>query len=206
MKFGLPLIPPQPGSRELHECLQSHGLEKIWPEVKDAYYFAKGAHQGQKRDDGTPYYHHPNRVAINMIARLGVTDKDAIKGALLHDVAEDTGVTLKDIEKRFGPKVARYVDLLSKPDPKPGQSYPERNEEYLERLEGSGSEQAVAIKLADRLDNIEDTHLMPNMKKVARYLADTSDHYVPLAQRHFPAIAKELAGRVGVIGNWMHSL
>lgn len=202
LKFGLPLVPTPMGSRELKECLVDHGLEKSWPEIREAYYFAKRAHLSQKRDDGSDYYHHCARVAVLAVDKFGVRDPDAVKAALLHDVVEDTGFTLDEIRNRFGPKVAGYTELMTKPPRKPDQSYSERDAAYIKRIEDSGDRNAVAVKLADRYDNIEDAHLMPKRKKIERYLTDTEHHYIPLAHRHFPKVAEELTDRVNAIHQW----
>lgn len=203
VRNGLPLRPELPGSREFKECLSEHGLADQWPELKKTYYFMKAAHLKQKRDDGTPYYHHSTRVAINAVESFGVRDPDAIKGALLHDVVEDTPVTVNQIKSEFGERVAYFTELLTKPEKRPDQTYSQKTQAYLQRIEDSGSKDAIALKLADRLDNIEDTHLMPDREKITRYLGETSEHYVPLAERHFPSIAERLTARMTKINRWM---
>lgn len=203
VRNGLPLRPELPGSREFKECLSEHGLADQWPELKKTYYFMKAAHLKQKRDDGTPYYHHSTRVAINAVESFGVRDPDAIKGALLHDVVEDTPVTVNQIKNEFGERVAYFTELLTKPEKRPDQTYSQKTQAYLQRIEDSGSKDAIALKLADRLDNIEDTHLMPDREKITRYLGETSEHYVPLAERHFPSIAERLTARMTKINRWM---
>lgn len=203
LEAGLPLRPELPGSREFKECLKQHGLEKEWPGIKSAYYFMKAAHLKQKRDDGTPYFHHCTRVAMNAIKHFGVRDPEAIKGALFHDIVEDTPTSLKDVRSQFGERTAKFVELMTKPELRPGQTYDQRNEEYLGRIEASGLTDAVAIKLADRYDNVEDTHLMPNRDKIRNYLSDTESHYLPMASRYFPEAARHMTAQVGKIRRWM---
>lgn len=206
LQFGLPLVPTPAGSEELKASLTSHGLGDSWPDLREAYDFAKRAHEGQNRDDGTPYYHHCARVAILAVTKFGVRDVNTLKAALLHDVVEDTPFGLSDIRAKFGPEVADLTDLLTKPSLAPGQSYSERNEAYLKRIEKSVHAGVLAIKLADRLDNIDDTHLMPRRDKIARYLNDTEEHYIPLAQRRFPEIGQELQGKTATLRRWLSSL
>lgn len=205
LKFELPLVPALTGSRELKECLSAHGLKDQWPQIKDAYYFAKQAHLHQKRDDGTDYYHHCARVAVLAVRKFGVREPAAIQAALLHDVVEDTGVTLEQLREKFGSQVVGYTSMLTKPARRPGESYQERDAAYIKMIEDSGSRSAIALKLADRYDNIEDTHLMPDHKKIVRYLADTEEIYIPLATRHFPQVARELTTRVTTLHQWLEN-
>lgn len=203
LKHGLSPRPNLPTADDLKGCLYSHGLSEHWAEVKAAYDFAQGAHKAQTRDDGSPYHFHCARTLRNAVEQFGVTDPAALKAAVLHDVLEDTGVTAEELRKRFGDKTVRYVQLLSKPPLNPGETYEQRNTRYLERLEGSGLKDAVALKLSDRTDNIDDAHLMPDLDKVRRYLDDTRGHYIPLAQRHFPERAAELQAKVSRIESWL---
>lgn len=199
-------LPPQPellGSAQLQQVLHSHGLAEQWPALRETYYFAKEAHLGQTRDDGTPYIHHCARVLRNAVAEFGVKDLDALRGALLHDTLEDTKVSEKEIEKRFGSRTLDFARRLTKPERGPGESYQQRNERYLKGLEEFGSTDLLALKLADRLDNVEDTHLMPDRNKIRRYVQDTNDHYLPLAERHFPPVAEKMAAHLTKLSNWM---
>src|SRR3989338_867895 len=80
--------------------------------VQLAYEFAAKAHEQQTRKSGEPYINHPLAVAI-YLAKLKV-DTTTIIAALLHDVPEDTGVTLKEVEKNFGKEVAEMVGGITK--------------------------------------------------------------------------------------------
>src|SRR5688500_10453110 len=77
-----------------------------------AFEFAREAHEGQSRESGDPYITHPLAVA-ETIAELQL-DTATIVAALLHDVAEDTAVSIADLETRFGVEVARLVDGVTK--------------------------------------------------------------------------------------------
>lgn len=202
---GLPVRPALPAAEELKLGLARRGLSTCWDSVKRAYALAERAHQGQQRDDGTPYVHHGARTLLHLVEKFGVTDPSALSAALLHDVLEDTSVTATELEAGFGRTTRDYVELVSKPDRLPGESYEQRNARYLARLEGSGKREVIALKLADRLDNIDDVHLMPDLRKVGRYLADTRDHYLPLARRHFPEVADELEQKLERAGRWLAS-
>ena len=205
LKHGLSVRPSLPTVEDLKGCLASHGLSEHWSKVKSAYDFAQGAHKAQTRDDGSPYHFHCARTLRNAVELFGVTDPCALKAAILHDVIEDTGVTADELSARFGAETAQYVQLLSKPPLAPGETYEQRNARYVERLESSGLKDALALKLSDRTDNIDDAHLMPNPDKVRRYLKDTRDHYIPLARRHFPERAAELQAKVNRVESWLRS-
>jgi len=104
---------------------------------------AARAHQGQKRKDGTPYIAHPVRVAI----RCGAKIYKVV--ALLHDVIEDTDVTVEELrELGFTEEVILAVDAVTK---RPGEQYAD----FIKRIKAAG-ELAIAVKLADIEDNLED--------------------------------------------------
>jgi (p)ppGpp synthase/HD superfamily hydrolase len=202
LHHGFSLQPELPGPQELRQTLSQHGLESLWPGVERACEVADKAHAGQWRDDGTPYIHHCIRAARNAVQHFGVRDLPALQAALLHDVLEDTALPPQQIEKQFGSRTLQLMQVLSKPERLPGESYADRNARYLQKIEAHGPD-AVALKLADRLDNIEDTHLMPSNDKVRRYLEDTEQHYLPLAYRHFPSVGKAMASQVERLKTWV---
>lgn len=205
-RAGLPLAPEALGLRELKAVAEKAGLEKAWPELEKAYRFAEAAHQGQLRDDGSAYIFHASRTARNAIEQFGIKDTEVLTAALLHDVVEDTDTTPQQLEGLFGGRTASMVSLLSKPDKRPDETYDQRNARYIDQLESFGSAELVALKLADRFDNIDDTHLMPDRSKVRRYLQDTREHYVTLADRHFPQAAQQLESKVQRIEAWLRSV
>lgn len=75
-----------------------------------AIYFAADCHKTQKRKDeiGTPYINHPLEV-MAILSECGVDDHEILSGAVLHDVVEDCGVSIEQIESLFGPNVSKYV-------------------------------------------------------------------------------------------------
>lgn len=202
LAHGLALRPRLAGASELSAALETAGLGALRAPLLSCYEFARQAHQGQVRDDGTPYEHHLARTALLAIEELGLRDLGALQAALLHDVVEDTSVTAEQIAARFGSATAERVQRLSKPERQPGESYDQRTTRYLAQLESSPLGDLVALKLADRMDNLEDTHLMPDRAKVDRYLRETREQYLPLAQRSAPRLAERLRGRLEVLEGW----
>jgi hypothetical protein len=203
VKCGLPVRPQLIGSPELKESLSKLGIRDKWKEIEPAYRFAQEAHKTQKRDDGTPYYHHCARTARNLMDNFGVKDPDVIKAALLHDTLEDCKIKPEEIKARFGPKVAALVQAMTKPECQPGESYDHRNERYLRDQILNGPPGAVEIKLSDRMDNIDDLHLVPDRQMVARYIEDTQHHYIPLAFSRDPAIGERLQKTLNGVERWM---
>lgn len=203
MKAGLPVGPELIGSPELKESLNKLGMGDSWKEIEPAYRFAQSAHKTQKRDDGTPYYHHCARAARNLMEHFNVKDPDVIKAALLHDTLEDCKIKPEEIKARFGSRVAALVQALTKPECAPGESYDQRNERYLRDQIVNGPPGALEIKLADRMDNIDDLHLVPERKMVARYLEDTQSHYLPLANQRYPAVGERMTQTLQGVQRWM---
>src|ERR687894_495246 len=99
-----PLITPSALLEQVARYLSPSDLETI----RRAFEFARAAHGEQTRESGDPYITHPLAVA-ETLAELQL-DTATISAALLHDVAEDTAVSIEDLEARFGAEVARLVD------------------------------------------------------------------------------------------------
>ena len=97
---------------KLADAIEKSNKTYDLPRIEAAYELDKKAHEGQMRSSGDPYISHPIEVAIILVG-LGM-DSDTIIGGLLHDVVEDTSVTLEDIEKQFGGDVAELVDGVTK--------------------------------------------------------------------------------------------
>ncbi|MCA9794133.1 MAG: bifunctional (p)ppGpp synthetase/guanosine-3',5'-bis(diphosphate) 3'-pyrophosphohydrolase [Candidatus Eremiobacteraeota bacterium] len=184
-----------PGWPSLEQACQSKGLSHALPTLQRAYQLAARAHASQKREDGSAYIHHPTRVTIDLINGFGVRDPDLLAAALLHDVVEDTPVTLRQLQAQFGSKVAGLVDWASKPARAPGQSREERDRIFLEGLRDRAPDQVLMLKLADRLDNTTDLATMPEPKKT-RYRAQTAEFYLPWAERLSPSAHQLLSQRL----------
>ncbi len=155
---------------------------KIYPEgslVRKAYNLALLAHEGEKRSSGEPYITHPLAVA-ETVKEWGL-DETSIAAAFLHDVAEDTAVTLADIRMDFGTEVAFLVEGLTKlRDIK----YKNQDAENMRRFIIAFSEdlRILIIKLADRLHNMRTIQFLPKERQEP-FARETADIYAPLAYR-----------------------
>jgi GTP pyrophosphokinase len=151
--------------------------------IERAHQFATSAHEGQVRASGEPYISHPVEVAY-YLATLQ-TDAETLAGALLHDVPEDTEITIPDIEKRFGREVARLVDGVTKLSKfGSARSMEEQQAENIRKMFLAMAEdvRVVIIKLADRLHNMRTLQFLPTEKQ-ARIAHQTMEIYAPLAHR-----------------------
>jgi guanosine-3',5'-bis(diphosphate) 3'-pyrophosphohydrolase len=156
---------------------------KNYPEgtvVRRAYNLAASAHEGAKRENGEPYITHP--LAVAQTVRSWGLDEASVAAALLHDVAEDTAVTLADIRKDFGEEIAFLVDGLTKLKNLKYQK--ERDVENMRRFILAFSEdlRVLIIKLADRLHNMQTLRFLPKERQ-APFALETADIYAPLAYR-----------------------
>src|ERR1700743_5725 len=141
------------------------------------------AHGSQKRASGDPYFSHPIEVA-GILTDLRLDD-ETIATAILHDTIEDTVATPEQIEKLFGPNVARMVDGVTKLSKIEAQSENERAAENLRKflLAMSDDIRVLLVKLADRLHNMRTLHYIPSEAKRRRIAKETMDIYAPLAER-----------------------
>ncbi len=148
-----------------------------------AYVFSLQAHGSQKRASGDPYFSHPIEVA-GILTDLHL-DAETIATAILHDTIEDTVATYEEIERLFGPQVARMVDGVTKLSKIEAQSENERAAENLRKflLAMSDDIRVLLVKLADRLHNMRTLHHIPNADKRRRIARETMEIYAPLAER-----------------------
>jgi len=148
-----------------------------------AYVFSLQAHGSQKRASGDPYFSHPIEVA-GILTDLHLDD-ETIATAILHDTVEDTVATPEEIERVFGPSVARLVDGVTKLSKIEAQTESERAAENLRKflLAMSDDIRVLLVKLADRLHNMRTLHHIPNQEKRHRIARETMDIYAPLAER-----------------------
>ncbi len=113
--------------------------------------FGRERHEGQaRRGSDTPYWVHPVRVAMGLM-QWGVTDRDALVAALLHDVVEDTVTSPEEIRSAFGARAENLVVWLTAPD---GRLAGDAVRGYYRRLLEQGPPDAHLIKIADRSDNL----------------------------------------------------
>ena len=148
-----------------------------------AYVFSVNAHGTQKRASGDPYFSHPIEVA-GILTELHLDD-ETIATAILHDTVEDTVATIEEIERLFGPAVARLVDGVTKLSRIEAQTENERAAENLRKflLAMSDDIRVLLVKLADRLHNMRTLHYIKNEDKRRRIARETMDIYAPLAER-----------------------
>jgi len=148
-----------------------------------AYRFGEAAHRGQLRNSGEPYISHSVEVA-KILAGLQL-DSTTVASGFLHDVIEDTRLTLADVEREFGSEIAAIVDGLTKIAKLPtGGSTQERQVESYRKLLLSIAKDArvIIVKLADRLHNMRTLDWLPPEKR-RRIAQETRDLYAPLAHR-----------------------
>ncbi len=155
--------------------------------VARAYAFAEQAHDGAFRLSGEPYIQHPLEAAYT-VADLRL-DASAVAAALMHDTMEDCGVTPAQLEKAFGPEIARLVEGTTKLSkmhwrPPEGQPADGSQAENLRKMFLAMAEdvRVVIIKLADRLHNMR-TLDAKEPEKRRRIAAETMEIYAPLANR-----------------------
>ena len=168
--------------QELIARVRAHFTRADLDVLRDAYLFAEEAHRGQTRASGEPYVQHSLAVA-RILADLRL-DPVTIAAALLHDVAEDTGVTLQQVQERFGAEIAGLVDGVTKLGRIQWQTREERQAESLRKmfLAMANDIRIVLIKLADRLHNMRTLAALPEWKR-KRTAQETLDIYAPLAER-----------------------
>ncbi|CAN5666293.1 hypothetical protein BH18CHL1_BH18CHL1_04090 [soil metagenome] len=169
--------------RRLEKELALHYPQADLTAVGDAYRFAREAHSEQARASGEPYVTHPLAVA-QILAELGI-DPVAVQAALLHDIPEDTGFVLGDLEERFGPEVAKLVDGVTKLSKfGSARTHEEQQAENIRKMFLAMAEdiRVVLIKLADRLHNMRTLGALP-IEKQHRIARQTAEIYAPLAER-----------------------
>lgn len=162
--------------------------------VRAAVELAHAAHRGQLRDSGEPYIYHPLKTA-HILADMEM-DQASIIAGILHDVVEDTDVTLDQIRERFGEDVAALVDGVTKlPDEmaasadlgteKRQQSERKRRAENLHKvfLSMARDLRVVVIKMADRLHNMRTLDHIAQPERRRRTARETMEIYAPLAER-----------------------
>lgn len=155
-----------------------------------AYEYAENAHRGQKRTSGEAYISHP--VAVAYILLDLCMDTDTICAALLHDVVEDTDVSLELIRKKFGDDVALMVDGVTKIGLVPLNTKEEQHAENIRKILMAMSKdiRVIIIKLADRLHNMR-TLDCRSPEKQRKTSLETMSFYAPIAHRLGMSDAKE---------------
>ncbi|MDQ5984060.1 MAG: GTP pyrophosphokinase [Eubacteriales bacterium SKADARSKE-1] len=167
---------------QLIELLNKNGYDFNMDLIDKAYRLALTAHESQKRVSGIPYILHPTSVAC-ILAELGM-DTESIVAALLHDIVEDTDVSLGYIEKSFGPDIANLVDGVTKLGKIPYSSKEEQQAENVRKMLIAMSEdiRVIIIKLADRLHNMRTIECMDPQKRRDK-ARENMEVYAPIAHR-----------------------
>jgi len=170
--------------------------------IESVFDFAKKMHADQKRISGEPYFNHPLSVAIDIVKHS--PDKETVVAALLHDVAEDCDVSIKDLSEKFGPEVASLVDGVTKissiemKEKALGLEFSKNHfttqiDSYRKLLTAmAGDPRVLIIKLYDRLHNSQTLEWLPKHRQKF-YALETIEIFAPLAERiGMSAIKSEL--------------
>lgn len=144
--------------------------------------FTENAHRGQKRSSGEPYTVHPIEVAL-ILVDLGL-DINTIIAGLLHDTAEDAGISISEIERQFGSEVAKLVDGITKLGKFEFKTKEEQQVETLRKMFlAMGKDiRVIIIKFADRLHNLRTLEYIEEDKQREKAY-ETLEIYAPLAHR-----------------------
>lgn len=166
--------------KQLADRIKENNLDVDMDKVAEAFTLAYESHVGQKRKSGEDYILHPVEVA-EILADMRM-DTDTIVAGLLHDVVEDTLITLADIEYSFGEDVKKLVDGVTKL-----RNLPRTDSKKLENIRKmvvamSEDIRVVIIKLADRLHNMRTLKYMKPEKQQEKS-KETIEIYAPIAHR-----------------------
>lgn len=150
--------------------------------LRRAFDLALASHAGQSRMSGEPYMSHPLHVA-RLLAERNM-DLVTLQTALLHDVLEDTALTVEDLKKKFGEEVARCVNGVTKLSKIELASREARQAESLRKmlLAMVDDIRVIIVKLADRLHNMQTLGSLPRERQ-ERIAAETIELYAPIAHR-----------------------
>jgi GTP diphosphokinase / guanosine-3',5'-bis(diphosphate) 3'-diphosphatase len=168
--------------RELENSVREYRPKDDLSQLEKAYRFASKYHEGQTRNSGEPYMAHPVMVA-HILASMRM-DLVAMQTGLLHDVVEDTSVTVDQVRKEFGDEVARCVDGVTKLTKLDGISAEDRHAESFRKMLLAMVEdiRVIMVKLADRMHNMRTLgYLSPERRE--RIALETIEIYAPIAHR-----------------------
>jgi len=151
--------------------------------IRKAFDVAVDAHKDQRRKSGEAYIFHPIAVAKIVASEIGL-GATSIAAALMHDVVEDTDITVEDIEKMFNPKIAKIVEGLTKiAQVKTDNEISMQAENFRKMLLTLNDDvRVILIKIADRLHNMQTMESMVDYKQ-AKIASETLYIYAPLAHR-----------------------
>lgn len=170
------------GIKDILQELKKHNKKTDTKLVMKAYNYAVSHHGDQKRKSGEPYIIHPVQVAY-ILSTLGLDDA-TICAALMHDLAEDTDVTIDDIAREFSPEIAELVNGVTKLGKINYVSAEEQQvENYRKMFLAMGKDiRVILIKLSDRLHNMRTLKFLSRDRQIAN-AKETLELYAPLANR-----------------------
>ena len=168
--------------RELEAKIREYRPKDDLSALEKAFRFASKYHEGQTRDSGEPYMVHPVMVA-HILADMRM-DVVAMETGLLHDVVEDTSVTVEQVRKEFGPDVARCVDGVTKLTKLDVFSAEDRQAESVRKMLLAMVEdiRVILVKLADRTHNMRTLGYL-SAERRERIARETIEIYAPIAHR-----------------------
>ena len=167
---------------KLTEAIKASGRTYNMDMIEKAYRMANEAHKDARRRSGEPYICHPLAVA-RLVLDLGM-DTESIAASLLHDVVEDTPITIDEVKSAFGAEVALLVDGVTKLTKIQFSSIEEQQAENLRKmlLAMSQDVRVMIIKLCDRLHNMRTGDAWPEQKRRDK-ARETMEVYAPIANR-----------------------
>ena len=167
---------------KLTEAIKASGRAYNMDMIEKAYRMANEAHKDARRRSGEPYICHPLAVA-RLVLDLGM-DTESIAASLLHDVVEDTPITIDEVKSAFGAEVALLVDGVTKLTKIQFSSIEEQQAENLRKmlLAMSQDVRVMIIKLCDRLHNMRTGDAWPEQKRRDK-ARETMEVYAPIANR-----------------------
>ena len=167
--------------KKLEEKIKENNLDVDIAKIENAFVLAYESHVGQKRKSGEDYILHPIEVAEILVdLRL---DTDTIVAGILHDVVEDTLITIPDIEYDFGKEVAKLVDGVTKLRNLPRTDNGKRIENIRKMVVAMSEDiRVVLIKLADRLHNMRTLKYMKPEKQIEK-ARESLEIFAPIAHR-----------------------
>lgn len=177
---------------ELLRIIDQSGNNYDIKKIQRAYELAEQSHGDQKRLSGVPYILHPTSVAC-IVAQFGM-DTESVIAALLHDVVEDTHISLEQVRKNYGKDVANIVDGVTKISKIKLYSREEQQAENVRKMliAMSNDIRVIIVKLADRLHNMRTIECMPEQKRRDKS-RENMEVYAPIAHRlGMKAVKEEL--------------
>lgn len=170
--------------------------------VTKAIEFAANAHDGMiRKKDKTPYILHPLEASV--IVGSMTDNQDVISAALLHDVVEDTPITIEEIEEAFGPRVRFLVGAETedkRADLPPEDTWRIRKEESLDELESCGDKDVLMLWLGDKLSNMRSFYRI--WKKEGDSMWQTFNQKDPVQQKWYYSRIAELTSSLSDFSAW----